>query len=182
MTFFIQPVRNRRRVGSSVRTRDPCARYPHLPHLACADTSTGKVVNEFGATRFDVAVQAMRGAFDPPAGTDNTERASGVLLDSLVRFPSVYPFQVVLRQGVSSSSSSNGSSDVRQTPAQLLERYRSIIAEACGADVPAEQCSVKERLGGKYVSLTIPARVPAAAVVQHVLESLKDDAMVVMRF
>jgi putative lipoic acid-binding regulatory protein len=144
------------------------------------DTTTGKVINEFGATRFDVAVQAMRGAFDPPPWADNTERAAGTLLDSLVQFPAIYPFQVVLKQGASSSS--DRSSHQQQAPDQLLERYRSIIAQACAADVSLEQCSVKERLGGKYVSLTIPARVPAAEVVHLVLDSLKDDPMVVMRF
>jgi hypothetical protein len=29
------------------------------------DTKTGKVINEFGATRFDVAVRALRGELDP---------------------------------------------------------------------------------------------------------------------
>lgn len=31
------------------------------------DQKTGQVVNEFGATRFDIAVHALRGDFDPPA-------------------------------------------------------------------------------------------------------------------
>ncbi len=31
------------------------------------DENTGKVVNEMGATRFDVAVKALRGELDPPA-------------------------------------------------------------------------------------------------------------------
>lgn len=31
------------------------------------DEKSGKVINEFGATRFDVAVTAMRGMLDPPA-------------------------------------------------------------------------------------------------------------------
>eukprot|EP00955_Chlamydomonas_euryale_P033417 347701-Chlamydomonas_euryale.AAC.13 len=31
------------------------------------DEKTGKQINEFGATRWDVAVRAMRGELDPPA-------------------------------------------------------------------------------------------------------------------
>ena len=30
------------------------------------DTKSGKVINDFGATRFDVAVRALRGELDPP--------------------------------------------------------------------------------------------------------------------
>ena len=30
------------------------------------DSKTGQIVNAFGATRFDVAVHALRGDFDPP--------------------------------------------------------------------------------------------------------------------
>lgn len=99
-------------------------------HLPFSDSKTGKVVNEFGATRFDVAVRgealtrctvpcsgacwhcspnshaqgpvpdlacapktfsppAMRGEFDPPEFMNNTERTSGLLLDSLTQFPAV---------------------------------------------------------------------------------------------
>lgn len=49
-----------------------------------ADTRTGKVVNEFGATRFDVAVRAMRGEFDPPQFVPDNERSPSVLLDRWV--------------------------------------------------------------------------------------------------
>lgn len=34
------------------------------------DTKTGAIVNAFGATRFDVAVHALRGDFDPPKQVD----------------------------------------------------------------------------------------------------------------
>jgi hypothetical protein len=34
------------------------------------DTKTGAIVNAFGATRFDVAVHALRGDFDPPIQVD----------------------------------------------------------------------------------------------------------------
>ncbi len=34
------------------------------------DSKTGAIVNAFGATRFDVAVHALRGDFDPPKSVD----------------------------------------------------------------------------------------------------------------
>lgn len=34
-------------------------------------------INEMGATRFDVAVRALRGELDPPEWVENTERSSG---------------------------------------------------------------------------------------------------------
>ena len=34
------------------------------------DSRTGALVNAFGATRFDVAVHALRGDFDPPQSAD----------------------------------------------------------------------------------------------------------------
>lgn len=51
------------------------------------------------ATRFDVAVRALRGEFDPPPGVDNTERNPGLLLESLMQFPGTYSFQVRLAGG-----------------------------------------------------------------------------------
>lgn len=39
------------------------------------DTKTGKVINEFGATRFDVAVRALRGELDPAPWVEVRELA-----------------------------------------------------------------------------------------------------------
>ncbi|KAL4448122.1 hypothetical protein ABPG75_005341 [Micractinium tetrahymenae] len=169
------------------------------------DSATGKVVNEFGATRFDVAVRAMRGEFDPPAYMDNTERSSGLLLDSLTQFPAVYDFQLVVRRqeaaqqgqgqaapGSSSGGSSSGSGGGQAAAASeaagadaeqaVLERYRRLIAETTAADIAPADCSVKPRMGGKYLSLTIPARVQAAHVVDLVWAALADDQNLIMKY
>jgi hypothetical protein len=42
------------------------------------DTKTGKVLNEFGATRFDVAVRAMRGEYDPIGTSTEHEEGSDI--------------------------------------------------------------------------------------------------------
>ena len=136
------------------------------------DSSTGKVVNEMGATRFDVAIAALRGDFDPPAYVHNTERSSSLLLDSPTQFPADYPFNIVVKQPA----------EGRPTPDTVLRRFAALIAEVTGADVPLAACSAKERLGGKWVSLCIPARVQAAHVVDLVWAELDKDPAVQMRY
>lgn len=63
------------------------------------DGKTGRVVNGLGATRFDVKLAALRGDLDPKPWEENTERAPGVLLGSLVTFPADYTFQVCVGGG-----------------------------------------------------------------------------------
>jgi hypothetical protein len=49
------------------------------------DTKTGKVINEFGATRFDVAVRALRGELDPAPWVDVSTWAAGLLGGTLLK-------------------------------------------------------------------------------------------------
>lgn len=42
------------------------------------DTKTGKVLNDFGATRFDVAVRALRGQLDPAAWEEVSQTAKAM--------------------------------------------------------------------------------------------------------
>jgi putative lipoic acid-binding regulatory protein len=133
------------------------------------DEKTGEVINEYGATRFDVAVRALRGDFDPPPGADNTERAAGLLLDSLVQWPARYDFQFVLRSGGAA-------------PAALTEELRAVVAAACQSDVAPEACTAKERKGGKYVSVTVPCTVRAPQLIQRVFDALEGDDRVIMKY
>ena len=57
------------------------------------DAATGKAINEFGATRFDVAVRALRGELSPEAWDEDTERAPGAIMGRLLQFPCDYVFQ-----------------------------------------------------------------------------------------
>lgn len=133
------------------------------------DTSTGKALDQFGSTRFDVAARALRGEFDPPAGTDNHERAASVLLDSLVKWPAPYEFQFVLRSGGAQ-------------PAAVLEEMRALVQRVCAVDVPVEQCTAKGRKGGKYVSVTVPALIRAPVYIQRVFDQLQNDDRVLMKY
>lgn len=56
------------------------------------DTTTGKPLNEFGATRFDVYVRALRGEYDVPS----TENDAGEIFESIQQFPCKYTFQIVV--------------------------------------------------------------------------------------
>lgn len=138
----------------------------------------------------------MRGEFDPPAYMDNTERSSGLLLDSLTQFPATYDFQLVVRRQAEQQgppATGSGSGDAQGLEAAgaaaaaegeqaVLERYRRLIADVTAADIAAADCSVKPRLGGKYLSLTIPARVQAAHVVDLVWDALAGDSRVMMKY
>jgi putative lipoic acid-binding regulatory protein len=118
----------------------------------------------------------MRGEFDPPEHVENTERGSGVLLDSLLQFPAVYDFQLVIKQDAAVEG------QALAAPEDLLERYRALIADTTAADIAPSACTAKPRLSGRYVSLCIPARVQAAHAVDLVWQALSGDAAVVMKF
>lgn len=58
---------------------------------------------------------AIRGEFDPTPGVQNTERSSGLLLESLIQFPAPYSFQFVARPGPGDSQES------------LLDELRAVV-------------------------------------------------------
>lgn len=133
------------------------------------DEKTGEVINEYGATRFDVAVRALRGDFDPPPGVENTERTPGVLLDSLVQWPTVYEFKFVVR-----------SDDM---PAEaVVEELRARVEAVCQWAIASDACSARERKGGKYLSICIPVTVRAPDIIQRVLDSFADDERILMKY
>mmetsp|Transcript_38572 Transcript_38572/g.83880 ORF Transcript_38572/g.83880 Transcript_38572/m.83880 type:complete len:249 (-) Transcript_38572:73-819(-) len=132
------------------------------------DEKTGKALNDFGATRFDVAVRAMRGDIGGKfTGEESTEQQTGQILESLVRFPAPYTFQVV------GKASEGFAQDMMQ-----------IVSDATGVPV-AEflPLTVKERgKGGKFLSLGITVVLQSAAQVQDVYEELGKDDRVMMKY
>jgi putative lipoic acid-binding regulatory protein len=131
------------------------------------DEKTGEVINEYGATRFDIKMAALNGQFQPPPNVANTERSTGLILDSLVHFPTTYDFQFVLKtQGTSKN----------YTPDEVLEEMRVFVSKICSKqEIDVSRCVVKERKGGKYVSVTVPAVVNGPEVIQRVFDELDDD-------
>ncbi|GLC37165.1 hypothetical protein PLESTB_000987000 [Pleodorina starrii] len=174
------------------------------------DTKTGKVINEMGATRFDVAVRALRGELDPPEWVENSERTPGVILSALYQFPRSYLFQVVGRPTASpaatsatstaSSTASTASSSVPAAApglqpaccgggdgasggkAAFVADVTSLIARVVQAEVEEGKVEVKERLGGKYVSVAVEVVVRAPELVGMVYDELAKDPRVIMKF
>tara|TARA_B100001758_G_C18403166_1_gene610301 strand:+ start:147 stop:653 length:507 start_codon:yes stop_codon:yes gene_type:complete len=131
------------------------------------DTKTGKVLNEFGATRFDVAVRAMRGEYDPIGAS--TEHEEGQIMDTITQFPTDYTFQVSGRK-----------EDLGQDSA--LNDLCSVIGHACGCEISREtQVEIKERgSSGKFLSVWVTCRVYSAFMVNETLRQVKEDERVMM--
>ena len=130
----------------------------------------GKVINEFGATRFDVAVRAIRGEFDPSPDVDNTEDNTGIILGSLIQFPCDYDFQVV------------GKMEAGDQPA-FARDIVDAISKTLGLEepIPPENITLKKR-GTSYLSIKVTARVQAPEKVQEVFDVIEKDDRVVMKF
>lgn len=143
-----------------------------LDHTQTRATASEQVINDFGATRFDVAVRALRGEFDPPPDVANTERSVGVLLDSLVQWPIEYQFQLVVR---------NEAQEKDRCEA-LVEEYRRLVERVCATPIKLDTCSWKLRKAGKYLSICIPASVVSQEIISDVFEALKGDHRVLMKY
>jgi len=130
------------------------------------DEKTGEAINEYGATRFDIKLAALNGQFQPSPSVQDTERSTGLLLDSLMQWPATYDFQFVLNVTKGETTS---------YPAEILEELRVLVGKVCSSQIDVSVCSVKERKGGKYVSVTVPAVVNGPDMVQRVFDTLEED-------
>ena len=125
------------------------------------DTKTGKALNEFGATRFDVAVRAMRGEYDPPGVSTETEE--GQIFDMLTQFPSKYTFQA---SGRAADLDDDG-----------VAHVAGLLMEVCGSPVAETKIEIKPR-GKKFVSLWVTCTVYSGEMVTEALRVAKADARV----
>jgi putative lipoic acid-binding regulatory protein len=108
----------------------------------------------------------MRGLLDPAPWVENTERNPGVLLGALKQFPCQYMFSVVGRNEEG-----------------FVDDCVSTVAKVCQVSInPSTDVRVKERMGGRMVSVQIDAMVRAPAVVQQVFDKLGTDKRVVMKY
>jgi hypothetical protein len=125
------------------------------------DTKTGKALNDFGATRFDVAVRAMRGEYDPPGVS--TEKEEGQMFDMLTQFPTTYTFQA--------------SGKVADLDDDGVAHIAGLIMEVCGCPVDQTKIEIKPR-GKKFVSLWVTCTVHSGQMVIDALRVAKEDKRV----
>ncbi|CAL8467973.1 g7511 [Coccomyxa elongata] len=130
------------------------------------DRKSGKVLNEFGATRFDVAVRALRGELDPPKSVQNTERTDHLLIGALKQFPLDYTFNIVFK----------GS----QNHDEVTEYLGRILQRVCGTT--QHECRLAERLRGKYLSVQATANIKRPDMIAGVFEELDKDTRIVMKY
>ena len=126
------------------------------------DTTTGKTLNEFGATRFDVYVRALRGEYDVPS----TEKDTGELFESIQQFPCKYTFQIVV--------DAKDAQDATFTDALIRE----IAGEA--GELKAEV--VFKPRGAKFTSIWVTCFVFSAREVNEKIQAVKASSRVKMCF
>lgn len=171
------------------------------------DAKTGKRLPALGEpTRFDIMVAALRGELDPPAWRPNTERSPGALVAALLGpFPLDYEFCAVGRpsQGQSPEAFANELAALVHRAAACPGPVPSttVVAEAEGDAAgdddggapsspaakakpppPPPRVSFKERLGGKYVKVSVTARVRSADLLEEGFTALAADPRVMMRY
>lgn len=56
------------------------------------------------------------------------------------------------------------------------------MRRVCGYNIPAEQCVVKPRMNGRYLSVRLQASVPTAESIQAVHDELSQDSRIMMNF
>lgn len=117
-----------------------------------------------------LSCRALRNELSPPEWVEDTERASGNILGALFTFPRPYEFQFVIKP-----SASRGKDD-------LVASVRSTVCSVCQVDEGTAKFECRERLGGKYVSISCEVVVRAPEIVNIVYEKLESDPHVVMKF
>ena len=132
----------------------------------------GRALNALGATRFDVAVQAMRGAFPTPqdAEASNERGPPGQIMDALVRYPVDWHFQTIAAVA--------GDAERAAFAAKLVE----VVRKHCGAEAVADDGVATAAKGAKWVSVRIKARVGSSAQMLQTTLALKQDPRVKMSF
>jgi len=136
--------------------------------------SGARIVTELGAAegadalsqRFSFKLKALKGDFSPEDEERDTEEALGAITEGLIGFPSDVPLRVVAKP------SSSGSQAV----------VDQICAVCSGAGMAASGVEVRERLGGKMLSVSFVVRAASASALSELSERLRADPTVKMVF
>ena len=136
--------------------------------LCCAAADAARSTR----SRFDVAVQAMRGAFPTGDAAASTERAPpGAVLDALVNYPCDWLFQAIARV-----PAEGGARDA------FAAEVAAVVAGVCGEGAVLPGGISTAAKGATYVAVRVKARVGCAAHVAAVAERLRGDPRVKMSF
>jgi Protein of unknown function (DUF493) len=127
----------------------------------------GKRINDLGATRFDLAVHAMRGtAFASPGAA--SERDDGAFMDALCVYPTPWLFQAICR------------ATTLEEREGMQREVENVVRAVCGE---GSVSSVSQnRKGEKYVSVRVQAMLPSSTAMSKVVSTLLKDARVKMAF
>lgn len=160
-----------RRSAVACKSSDQCP--PELAGLrlnAAGDLvdERGKAINELGATRFDIAVHALRGtAFATPDVSTN-ERQDGNFIDALCVYPTPWLFQAIC------------SATTPEERDGVAAAVAAVVASVCGqGNVLSVQQASK---GNKYVSVRVQAMLPSSTAMNQVVEKLLQDSRVRMAY
>ena len=126
------------------------------------DATTGKPLNEFGATRFDLYVRALRGEYD--VRHETTEKMNGEIFESIAQFPSKYTFQVSCRATDAGDAA-----------------FRAWVVNTVAGEAGEAKCEVEVRpRGTKFASIWVTCYVFSAREVNAIIDELKEDERVKM--
>lgn len=120
--------------------------------------------------RLNTVSRAQQGCYKVPDGVPDTEHGVGALTGALKNFPAQHEFQVVGK---------TGSAQERE---EFLRLVSSAIVQHTGELLSQDCISVRERMGGKYTSVTVRQQVARAEQIGLVLDELGKLPQVVMRF
>jgi len=118
--------------------------------------------------RFVRQLEALQGAYDPVDGTEDVEGVDGLFNQAFLTFPCAYVFTVVGRGGDDAGVG-------------LQASVLSLVREATG-DGDARVVRTRDRLGGKFVSLDVQARVQTSHVITDVHARLRDHPSILYTF
>mmetsp|Transcript_10291 Transcript_10291/g.15108 ORF Transcript_10291/g.15108 Transcript_10291/m.15108 type:complete len:184 (+) Transcript_10291:826-1377(+) len=117
--------------------------------------------------RFKYKVNALMGVFDP-TGTDD-ERQDGNILNAMLKFPSLFTFNVVGR--------TNGDEVIKE---KYVEQVKEKVLSISGYEDDF-QCQVTPR-GKSFTRISIQVKVDSAAVINSIYEELDKMEMTIMKY
>jgi len=126
-------------------------------------------IDEEVLRRVNMVSKAQQGRYKVPEGIPDTERGVGALTAAMNQFPTNHEFQAVGK-----------TVDAKEREA-FVQSVVGTIEEYAGAVSP-EDISVRERLGGRYTSVSVRQSVDNPQQIADVLDRLSKLPRVVMHF